>query len=351
MDTSLAPKRKWLVAVAAAAVLVLALIAYLWYGAGGHFILQTIDYAVQNLANRSGLSVFLVRGLAIIVTIPFFWAVGKFTYGFFWPGALRPSLRFYRSTHGMIIVAYVGLYFVAMAYASRNAFHYKYCARTPEGIRTSDSPGVDRIYGVQFEPCTVEDIEEIRKAQPKRLTIENPQDFAFFDSVTGEPRVWYYKWPDGTYQFFDRPGKHPGTGADLIPIDRKTVDELIGSYVKHRFPGIGSAESYAGLACGLGSRWIEQEDGFSSVWVRRGVSNIYDVTFANGTRTVNIVTVSNGKVYVERTQSTDGNNCTYEGTVSPDGRTIRGTYHSSNGRVPGLYNWIATIDCNSAPNH
>jgi hypothetical protein len=43
------------------------------------FVEDTIGLVVENLSARSGLSIFLVKAVVIIGTIPFFWAVGKFT--------------------------------------------------------------------------------------------------------------------------------------------------------------------------------------------------------------------------------------------------------------------------------
>src|SRR5580704_6294130 len=94
----------------------------------GHFIVFIIKYSAQNLSSRSGISLFLVYGIVVIATIPFFWAVGKYMWGlWFWLRGLGPSLRLYRSPYGMIIVAYVGLYFVAMFFTSRDALAYKWC--------------------------------------------------------------------------------------------------------------------------------------------------------------------------------------------------------------------------------
>jgi hypothetical protein len=46
---------------------------------GVRFVYATVDYVVDNLASRSGLSTFLVRGVVILATIPFFWAIARFT--------------------------------------------------------------------------------------------------------------------------------------------------------------------------------------------------------------------------------------------------------------------------------
>ncbi|CAA2101062.1 hypothetical protein MBUL_00986 [Methylobacterium bullatum] len=52
----------------------------------------------------------------------------------------------------------------------------------------------------------------------------DPTNIAWFDPVTGQPRIWY--WREGTtYEFFDNSGFHPRTGEKLVIIDRKIVSE------------------------------------------------------------------------------------------------------------------------------
>ncbi|HEV2522807.1 MAG TPA: hypothetical protein VGT24_10545 [Candidatus Acidoferrales bacterium] len=216
---------------------VVATLVFLTYEFAHHwwshnFVVRTIDYVVGNLANRSGVSVFLVRGLVILLTIPFFWAVAKCTYGLFWFRGVGPSLSLYRNPYGLVIVGYAGLFFIAMYFASREAYAYKWCAETLEGIKTFDGPGKDPVYGIEAKPCTFEQIVAIREGEkvvsgPQRIQIADVKQFPFFDPITGKPRVWYYKSPDGSYEFYDRFGKHPGTGDDLRPIDQQTRMELI----------------------------------------------------------------------------------------------------------------------------
>lgn len=224
--------RKWLIGLFIGVVLIVAVFLFTWYSSDGHFVLQTIDYVVQNLASRSGFSPLLVRGLVILGTIPFFWAVAKYTHGLFWLHGVKPSLKLYRSPYGIVIVSYVGVFFISMYFASRDAYAYKWCADTPEGIRTFDAAGIDPVYGIPLKPCTFDQIVALRQRQkgfsgPQALQIENPRRFEFFDTITGKPRVWFYKSPDGGYEFYDRPGKHPGTGEDLRPVDREVMQELV----------------------------------------------------------------------------------------------------------------------------
>jgi len=110
-----------------------------------------------------------------------------------------------------------------------------------------------------------------------------------------------------------------------------------------------SEDAASGLSCGLGSKWVEQEgDGLSlsSTWVRRGSSNVFDANYDMRTmvvKTVDTVTISSGHVHVERTESSDGNLCVYDGSVGADGKTLTGTYHSLGGGK--IYQWRATVVC------
>lgn len=193
-----------------------------------HIVVYTISYVVTALSERSGVSRFLIEGLVIIVTIPFFVAVAKYTHGLLWLHGVTPSLKLYRNPYGIVIVSYVGLFFIAMYFASLHAYAYKWCADTPEGIRAFDGPGIDPVYGIPTKPCSdTQKIllrqKEIGFAGPQRIQVENVRDFSFFDATTGSPRVWYHKLPDGAYAFYDKPGKYPGSGEDLLPIDNATI--------------------------------------------------------------------------------------------------------------------------------
>lgn len=87
--------------------------------------------------------------------------------------------------------------------------------------------------GQELLPIT-EDIVDAWKVQvaqdarqaPQRI---DPEKYAFFDSITGKPRVWYGRNPNGDYEFYDRPGFHRVTGEPLIIVSR----ELIKSWRKY----------------------------------------------------------------------------------------------------------------------
>ncbi len=156
---------KWIVPASAAALFVISIIYLLSKWRSHNIVVATIDYVVQNLASRSGVSIFLVRGIVILVTIPFFWAIAKYTHGMLWLHGVKPSLKLYRNPYGIVIVSYVGLFFIAMYFASRDAYAYKWCAETPEGIRTFDSAGIDPVYGIAAKPCTFDQIVALRQKE------------------------------------------------------------------------------------------------------------------------------------------------------------------------------------------
>lgn len=87
----------------------------------------------------------------------------------------------------------------------------------------------------------------------------------------------------------------------------------------------------------------EEESGWTSVWTRRGNSDVFDASFTGpaGQRgsTVNTVSANANSVTIRRTSSTDGILCTYEGTIQADGTTVEGSYTCTMG---SLRKWRAS---------
>lgn len=211
-------------------VLLLLLVGSIFFAT--HFVTGTVNYVVSNIAARSGLSTFLVRGAVILLTIPFFWAVGKFTrniLGLFNLG--WNPLSFYKSTPGIVIVIYIAAFYLAMYWASTSAYAYKYCGDTPEGIFVADGAGKDPVYGVETKPCSLVQIKELRAgngniAHPRSLSVDQPESYEWFDGLTGKARVFYAVLPNGDYRFFDRSGVDPGSGQPLQPITPQIVQQV-----------------------------------------------------------------------------------------------------------------------------
>jgi hypothetical protein len=97
--------------------------------------------------------------------------------------------------------------------------------------------------------------------------------------------------------------------------------------------------------CGLGVRWDELEIGLVGNWVRRSGSNIFDANYPSiGVTSVNKVTVAGNQIYIDRIESSDGNRCTYQGTINPLTEIVAGTFSCRNGGL-NSYAWHATIRC------
>jgi hypothetical protein len=224
---------RWVAQVLVAVAAVFLVVSVVGAIVGTRFVYGTVDYVVDNLASRSGLSLFLVKGIVILATFPFFWAVGKFTRNVLGLLNMRwgNPLGLYKNTYGIIIVAYVSLFFFAMYLASKDAYAYKFCADTPEKIWISDSIGRDPVYGIEAKPCSRDQIMELRNGNgnlrsPHEIQIIDVNAHEWFNGATSKPTVWYDVLPNGDYRFFDKTGNDPNTDQPLLPVTPEVVQRL-----------------------------------------------------------------------------------------------------------------------------
>jgi hypothetical protein len=86
--------------------------------------------------------------------------------------------------------------------------------------------------------------EEEQRPRPRRI---EPTNYPFFDTLTGRPRVWYTRDAAGNFEFFDSPGFHPATSAELKPVDTQTAKLWEGQrrLQSQRDPQIVDPEKYA----------------------------------------------------------------------------------------------------------
>jgi hypothetical protein len=66
----------------------------------------------------------------------------------------------------------------------------------------------------------VEGPEWAPRSSPQQV---DPETFAFFDALTGKPRVWYWRGKNGEYEFYDNPGYHKRTGEQLAIITPEAI--------------------------------------------------------------------------------------------------------------------------------
>jgi hypothetical protein len=93
-----------------------------------------------------------------------------------------------------------------------------------------DSAGYQPQTGDKLELVTREVVSKWKDGQnnpvtpsraPSRVQINS--DTVFFDPVSGNPRLWYWRREKGDYEFFDGPGFHPQNGQ---PLQSFTKDNL-----------------------------------------------------------------------------------------------------------------------------
>jgi hypothetical protein len=74
----------------------------------------------------------------------------------------------------------------------------------------------------------------------------------------------------------------------------------------------------------LGTEWSMTEAGITGRWVRRGTSDTWDATWANGAAAILTISITGDKVRINRKDLSGGITAIYEGTLASDG-TMQGT--------------------------
>lgn len=230
--------RIWRVVGLVLAILGLGILSWIAFAAffPGWLGWRAYNYAVDSIVNVSGWNRNLVRSVAILLFLPFVWAIGELIrVGLMtrvrdtWTG--RHSALYRRRAAAALLVAYASAFFFMMYLAAGNfamsGEALRYYAVTPQGIRLFDEPGHDPTYGIELKPITPEIAQSIERARtglkPEPISLARVPSLAFFDGNTGAPRVWFLARSDGGYDLFSSPGFHPGIGEPLKPITADVV--------------------------------------------------------------------------------------------------------------------------------
>lgn len=221
-------------------VLIFILSAFLLWGILRFtLIIKIFDYVVYNIVNVSGMSYLFAKGIFIFLLIPFVLALGELFKIRFRLNLFRTKpIRSYRNIALVVIIAYIGFFFLSMYFFSRGTYFghttgetLKWYAETPEGIRFFDSPGFDPKYGIKLEPVTPDMMIKYHKKAmgilPKRVNMDFVEILEFFDPVSGDPKIWYFISEEGKYELFDGPGFHPVFRKELKPITPEIMSILL----------------------------------------------------------------------------------------------------------------------------
>jgi hypothetical protein len=100
----------------------------------------------------------------------------------------------------------------------------------PHSIELFDLMGFNPRTGEELKPVTrqisdewtLDQQQEAQRTPPKRIA--NPETAVFFDPVTGQPKVWYWRSDAGEWEFYDNKGFHPRNGDELQVVNRDTLN-------------------------------------------------------------------------------------------------------------------------------
>lgn len=183
----------------------------------------------ETLANLTGINHYLITALSLAAFVPFYYGVTLLLYHPFdrrkrWLGV------------GILLLLGIG-YNVSLYAATRHttfAFSggqsHRYYAITPSGVHFFDRAGVDPTYGIPLQPVTSENVRQLELLAKGEFVPANPTTVRFFNPNTGKAELWYYKTPEGAFEFYTQPGFHPGTGQALMPVTQEIYLEWKRSY-------------------------------------------------------------------------------------------------------------------------
>jgi len=201
-------------------------------------VFGTFNFVVAKVVDASGISIYLVKGILVVVLIPFFLALREIGKIPLFKGIGHLS----KSAAWGIVICYTSGFFLTMYVASRDTyFHHtgpgattatatKYYAVTPEGVRFFDTEGFDPKYGVRLKPVTPQMIATLERAKrgdvAKPLAFRDLADVTFFDPLTGEAKVWFCRTAKGDTKLFSTSGFDPESGQILQPVTPAFLEEL-----------------------------------------------------------------------------------------------------------------------------
>lgn len=180
---------------------------------------QIYSYFVETLANLTGIDLYLIKAAAVLVLVPFYYAL-KWS---FLPFQGKRKRAIGAAILTTLAVGYnIGLYFATRQVSfTAKGEAVRYYALTPEGVKYSDRPGVERVYGVPFRPVTPEVARNLKLLEKGNFRPVDPANKQWFHPITGQAQLWYYQYPDGTLEFYDKPGHHPFTNDPLKEVTKQ----------------------------------------------------------------------------------------------------------------------------------
>jgi hypothetical protein len=102
-----------------------------------------------------------------------------------------------------------------------------YSRNSSKAIELFDLMGYHPQTGEELAPVTRQVVDEWRSQSSKtvrRAPVRiDPNTYAFYDPVTGNAKVWYWRGDNDEFEFYDGPGFQPRTGEALEVITREAI--------------------------------------------------------------------------------------------------------------------------------
>lgn len=201
-------------------IAVLALLAWPLLVVGNWLTAKGVyEHFVSSLSDKFGWSKYLIQALVLAGLVPFFYAVKLFFSPLSRERRRRGAILMTALAVGYNLFFYFATKDVAFGFGHREVL--KYYARTDKGVVFYDRPGFDPDTGQELKPVTPEVIRDLNQLREGPLTRVDPANVAWFNPYTGAPQLWYYRFPEGQLEFYNRPGMHPLTGDPLSPVTKE----------------------------------------------------------------------------------------------------------------------------------
>jgi hypothetical protein len=181
-----------------------------------------LSHFFDTIADITGINKYLINALIFLLFVPFVMGISNIF-----------SLNSKRRKNGIIILVTIFIiYNLSLFFLTKDIYftfsqgsNLKWYALTPEGVKYFDRPGVDPDYGIKLKPVTPDIIKNLKLLVSSNYKPVDPLTAQFFNPITGDAQLWYYKHTDGTFDFFDKPGYDPITGEALQPVTKIVYTE------------------------------------------------------------------------------------------------------------------------------
>jgi hypothetical protein len=206
-------------------------------------IAQIYGHFVESASNLTGLNKYLIKAGVALMLVPFFIGLRFFL-------SINRTRRMIGTS---ILVSCLILYNLGLYQSTKGSYFsfsegkvLKWYALTPEGVKFFDREGVDPVYGIPLKPVTPDVVRNLRLLEKGDFKTVDPSSSTWFNPITGEPQLWYYRYPDGRFEFYDKPGYHPVTGDQLVPVSKEVFFEWREKAGKRKVVGVLDRKSERG---------------------------------------------------------------------------------------------------------